>query len=63
MIKTLLFLFLLPLMLSGSISASLKIMQYEPLQFSLIFSENVSLPSFQLILNNVQVLNYTILSS
>ena len=46
-----------------SISASLVLISYEPYVFELNFSEPVPIPSFQLILNNAQLVNYTILSN
>jgi hypothetical protein len=46
-----------------SISADLILMQYEPLVFKLNFSQPVSTPAFQLMLNNINEMEYYFLNS
>lgn len=41
------------------ITASLRLVQYDPFVFKLSFSEEVSQPAFQLLLNSLYQLNYT----
>jgi hypothetical protein len=60
--KTLLLCLVIFQISSSSISASLNIVQYEPVVFQLTFSESLSFPSFQLILNNAYLLSYTLLT-
>ncbi len=45
------------------ITADLKLVQYDPHVFQLTFSEEVTQPAFQLLLNSLYELNYTFLNS
>lgn len=59
-----LFLFLIfSLTSSQLITASLTLVQYEPFVFQLTFSESVSKPDFQLLLDNLYQLNYTFITN
>lgn len=59
-----LFLFLLIAQTSSQlITASLTLIQYEPFVFQLSFSEPVSKPDFQLLLDNLYQLNYTFITN
>lgn len=45
------------------ITATLTVVQYNPFVFRLHFSEAVTQPAFQLLLNNLYPLNYTFLTT
>lgn len=48
---------------SQPITAILTVVQYDPFVFQLKFSEAVTQPAFQLLLNNLYPLNYTFITT